>query len=116
MKAVVGRPVLSTMLLVALAFTLLGHICVLPLHGHGHESASSTAEADSDHHAADDSVHAASCEALRSTSPVGSGLVLVARPLVHDFVVSTIEAAPRTRCSPSSKSPPLFLLHASLLI
>lgn len=107
---------LSTLLLIALAFTLLGHICVLPLHGHGHDPASTSHEADPDHHAADDSVHAASCEALRSTSPVGSGQVLVARPLVYDLVVSLVEAAPRTRRSPSSKSPPLFLLHASLLI
>ena len=109
------RPALSAALLVLLAFTLLGHICVLPLHGHPHEDATIPYETDADHDS-DQSVHAASCELIRSTSPVSSYTVLVATPLIHDYVAGTVQAARLTPRSPSVNSPPLFLLHVSLLI
>ena len=93
---------------------LMGHICVLP--GHVHADTHAT-QRDGDHpHNADEAVHAASCEAVRSAW-VGCPIVLA--PSVG-AVTATLVAPPKTWISssrsPSVKSPPLFLLHASLLI
>ena len=102
-------------LLAVLIATLLGHVCVLPLHA-------DAAAATNDHHghdsdATDQAPHIGSCEALASS------------PIVHPLsvVTSTVEwaasplgavtsAAPVRFAAPPPKSTPLFLLHASLLI
>jgi hypothetical protein len=103
-----SRHLLSVTVLALLAVTLVGHVCVLPLHGH--------AATEERHHEAGDSVHGASCEVLRSTPS------LTWYPIVHtvslvDRPVETCSGAFEVFSAPLSvHSPPLFLLHAALLI
>jgi hypothetical protein len=115
MKRLTGRfaPARWTLLVLSVAI-LMGHICVLPGHVHADMPAKQT---DVDHpHDSDEAVHAASCEAVRSAS-VGSSIVLA--PSVGALTAIPV-APPKTWLGssrlPSVKSPPLFLLHASLLI
>jgi hypothetical protein len=98
---------LSVTVLVLLTLTLVGHVCALPLHDHS---------ATEDQHDAGDAVHGASCEVVRSTSsatgcPVVDAALLVDRPLDHCPRAIQISSQPL-----SVHSPPLFLLHAALLI
>jgi len=92
-----------------------GHICVLPAHG-PIEAATEQAE-DQHTHQGDEAIHAASCEGLPSPSTVSPVLPGGSSPVV---MVSPISLRPtlvnQGRCAHSLKSPPLFLLHASLLI
>jgi len=94
---------------------LMGHICVLPTHGHVETAPGHVDEAQP--HDADEAVHTGSCEALPS-----SGIACPAVLAISAFVV----AAPveplkqlvgrRGITSLPTPSPPLFLLHAALLI
>jgi hypothetical protein len=94
--------------LTLLALTLVGHVCALPLH---HDS-----QAD-DHHDSEDSVHGASCEVVVRSSPTVTGCLVVGVVGRIDNVVDaparTVAISSRPR---SVHAPPLFLLHASLLI
>jgi hypothetical protein len=97
----------SVTVLALLALTLVGHVCALPLHDH---------PATEDQHDGADSVHGASCEVVRSTSsatgcPVVDVALLVDRPLDDGSRALQISSRPL-----SVHSPPLFLLHAALLI
>ena len=92
---------------------LLGHICVLPTHVH----ASGAAHGDENHSQDSAEVHAGSCEAVRSPSGgVCTGPTPVARVVVELPVGLPQQQIVARRVSPSLKAPPLFLLHASLLI
>jgi hypothetical protein len=114
----------SWFLIVVLTVTALGHLCVLPFHSHDgataeaahsgggaheHDSAPVTPE--------HDAFHAASCDAV-STS--GSRL----RPVTAATLIpiaggpgAVIATVPRPAyITPLYASPPLFVLHASLLI
>ena len=97
-----------TTVLTLLALTLVGHVCALPLHHHSRAD---------DHDGSEDSVHGASCEVV-----VGSFLVVAGCPAVGvvrqiDNVVDTPTRAVAIPSRPRSvHAPPLFLLHASLLI
>ena len=104
--------------MIAVAVLLaMGHICALPGHGE-------TAPASSHHddHAAEpghvpdpkDS-HLESCEGLRSAS-VHAGVVLVPAPRPLAPVVSMRSQRTPEPLEVVAASPPLFLLHASLLI
>ena len=102
-------------LLILSALMLTGHICVLPTHHHVE-----TAPWHGDgHHPqdADEAMHAGSCEALPS-----AGITCQVGPIVSAFVVATpVEPLQgrvgRGDISPRpTLSPPLFLLHAALLI
>jgi hypothetical protein len=106
--------VAAALLIVAIV-AALGHICVLPVHAHavpieGHGS--------HDDDASENSVHTASCDALRTASATPS-IVLVPTtvPAINVEPVSlkghAFDAAP---LSAHPHSPPLFLLHAALLI
>src|SRR5467141_1816265 len=102
-----SRHLLSVTVLAILALTLVGHVCALPLHGH---------PATEEHHDAGDSVHGASCEVVRSTSsatgcPIANAALLVTGPVDHCLRGLQICSRPL-----SVHSPPLFLLHAALLI
>jgi hypothetical protein len=94
---------------------MMGHICVLPIHGHVETAPWHGDEAQPDE--ADEAVHAGSCEILPS-----SGVVCPAVVTIAAFVaVTPVEPLQRSvdRGSVSSlptASPPLFLLHAALLI
>ena len=115
MKRLPDRFVLARWTLLVLSVAvLMGHICVLPGHVHTDTPARQT---DGDHpHDADQAVHAASCEAVR---PAWTGCPIVLAPSVG-AVTATLVAPSKTWISssrsPSVKSPPLFLLHASLLL
>ena len=100
-----------TVLLLSVAM-LVGHICVLPTHRHVETSPSHGDEAQS--HDADDAVHSGSCEALRSTClPV----LAISAFVVPTAVYPLNESVSRDSISPRpTASPPLFLLHAVLLI
>jgi hypothetical protein len=101
------RHLLSVSVLALLAVTLVGHVCALPLHGHG---------ATEEHHDGADSIHGASCEVLRSTPsltwlPAFDSVPLVDRPADDRSGARQVFFTPL-----SVHSPPLFLLHGSLLI
>lgn len=100
--------------LVALSLILLvGHICVLPTHLH----AAVPAHADAEHSHEAEEVHAASCEAVRSS---GAAFPVPLAPVVHVTVATFVDHSKSrvsgSALSPSLKSPRLFLLHAALLI
>lgn len=102
-----SRHFLSVTVLALLAVTLSGHVCVLPLHGHA---------ATEEHHQAGDSVHGASCEVLRSAPSLTSYPFVHTAPLV-DRPVETCSVTFQVFSTPLSvHSPPLFLLHAALLV
>jgi len=110
---------LSKLFVVAMAFiAILGHVCVLPTHSHGESVPAATGHHETaDDHGSDESFHGASCDAAVSTTanvplPVTAVVdrllgSLASRPSAH----AVIAAAPL-----QSESPPLFLLHAALLI
>ena len=117
MKQLTDGAVLARWTLLVLSVAvLMGHICVLPGHVHTETSARQT---DVDHtHEADEAVHAASCEAVRSG---WLGYPIVLAPSVGAVMTATLVERSKTWISISGrsssvKSPPLFLLHASLLI
>ena len=106
---------LAAALLTVAIIGVLAHVCVLPVHAHavpvgGHGS--------HDGESPDNAVHSASCDALKTASATPS-IVLVATSVavVEVEPVSLkghfFDAAP-VRTHPDS--PPLFLLHAALLI
>jgi hypothetical protein len=102
-----------SVLLLAVAM-LVGHICVLPTHGHVETAPWHGDEAQPQD--ADEAVHAGSCEALPSSGMACPVLTIPA------FVVATPvnplnQWVGRSVMSPRpTPSPPLFLLHAALLI
>jgi hypothetical protein len=102
-----SRHLLSVTVLALLALTLVGHVCALPLHGH---------PATEEHHDAGDSVHGASCEVLRSTPSLTWCPIVAATPLVDRRMDDCSEAQQIFSIPRSVHSPPLFLLHAALLI
>jgi hypothetical protein len=98
--------------LLAIAFVVaLAHVCVLP----GHSHAESTAPHESRHDNA--ALHTASCDAVRPASTALLMPVVPVASIADRFEASTAKpsATPAPPPSPAI-SPPLFLLHASLLI
>jgi len=92
--------------LAMLTLTLVGHVCALPHH---HPIAG-------DHHDTGDSLHGASCEVVRSQAPA-SGAPALSIVAVMDPVADALIAGVAMPARPRSvHAPPLFLLHASLLI
>jgi len=104
---------LSIGLLVLLAFTLIGHICALP---HGDDHAASPPENAGHHHDGGDSLHVASCEGVRPVSPSSPCAPQVAVSIMAYVAPAPIARASLSRRPRPTSSPPLFLLHASLLI
>ena len=104
-------------LLLALGlFVVLGHTCALPVHAAGLATLVGHSHGPHDERSADDSVHGASCEAVRSTFAVAPP-VLTVTPATPARAVTPIVQCPLARPLPAlATSPPLFLLHASLLI
>ena len=112
-------PRASYWFLVAVALVMaLAHVCAAPFHAHA-GAITTHAERESHHSGSDadeDAVHAASCDALKAPSMEQGGAVLlpvgtvpvVAAPPVHHLV--------EANASVVVGSPPLFLLHAALLI
>jgi hypothetical protein len=110
---------LPRLFVVAMALlAIVSHVCVLPTHAH----AESIAAAAHHHETADDhgpgeSLHAASCEAAVSTG--GNVPVLVSATvdrLPQSQAVYVLLRAVTADAALRAESPPLFLLHSSLLI
>ena len=108
-----SRPLRSSalvLLLVAVA-AVFSHICVLP--GHTHDG---DAHHDAGHEHPGDAIHAASCDAVSATAPGIVPPALASRVAVVASVAAG-ERHERPIATPSvASSPPLFLLHAALLI
>jgi hypothetical protein len=105
--------------IVAMAFVaLLGHVCVLPTHAHAEPVPAATAHHETaDDHGSGESLHGASCDAVVSTA----GNAPLAVPAIADRLLDSLAFDLRLRTVPvnatlRSESPPLFLLHAALLI
>jgi len=92
--------------LLMLTLTLIGHVCALP---HDHPAAE-------DHHDTGDSLHGASCEVVRSQSPASGAPTLAVATVMDPVADAPIAGVARTARPRSVHAPPLFLLHASLLI
>jgi hypothetical protein len=109
-----GRRLSSCLLVGVAIFVVLGHICAAPIHAHA--GAVTTHSEDHPESGSDEAVHGGSCEALRADSHVNvpaphpTGMVL---PVIGDL--ERLRAHPTSTPAPTS-SPPLFLLHAALLI
>ena len=95
---------------------LTGHVCVLPTHGHAEPVPMPAGAGHSHDGGAGDGVHGASCEALRSSW--GSATVAPsAVTVVADVVAPCRRWIGRSDTRKTvATSPPLFLLHAALLI
>src|SRR2546427_3269747 len=106
---------LSSWLLVGVAiFVVLGHICASPIHAHA--GAVTTHSEDHPESGSDEAAHGGSCEALRADSDVDAPALLptgIVLPVLG--ALETLRAHPTSAPAPTS-SPPLFLLHAALLI
>jgi len=108
----------SWFLITLMVMAVLGHICALPFHTH--TGAITTHEEGQSHHSGEhpdgDAVHAGSCEVIKS-APGGLGVIMPAS--LGSVSVVTAES-PRQFLDADAAivfgSPPLFLLHAALLI
>jgi hypothetical protein len=109
------RVPLAVALLIVAIVAVIAHVCVLPVHAHavpieGHGSH----DADS----SENSIHTASCDALKTGSPTLSMIpIATSSPVIdvepfspggHAVAAALVGARP--------DSPSLFLLHAALLI
>jgi len=105
----------SSLLLVGVAIlVVLGHVCALPVHVHG--GAVTTHTEDHPERGSDEATQGGSCEALRTSSNVDAPALLptgVAPLVIGSLAIHRAHAMPAP--TPAS-SPPLFLLHAALLI
>jgi hypothetical protein len=105
-------------LVAVIAIMVVGHVCASPFHAHA--GAIATHEEHDSHHGSDDAdhdaIHAGSCEALKSAGAALDAVVLV--PVGPATVLIERRADRPTAGEPAtvSGSPPLFLLHAALLI
>jgi hypothetical protein len=105
---------LSLLLIAVAVFSALAHICAGPLHAHA-----AAVTAHEDHHSEHgdgDIGHGGSCEGVTSTAIVAAPAVasaLTGIAIAH----GAARSAPRLLAVPApTSSPPLFLLHAALLI
>jgi hypothetical protein len=103
----------AVLLFIAVAI-VLSHVCALPTHAHADQPAAHTSHGSDPAH---EGVHGASCEAVKPTasSAVPAGLPQAATVESTAITLQTVPAA-RDRVPDSRSSPPLFLLHAALLI
>jgi hypothetical protein len=111
------RPAATPWALLALLIaTMLGHVCVLPLHAHA-ATAATTHQHEDESGGTDQAAHIGSCEALAS-SPIVHSLAVVMG--IAEWAASPLQVATwiaRDRVTaPPPRSTPLFLLHAALLI
>jgi hypothetical protein len=117
MRAIGADSSLLRWTLLSLAvLAVVGHVCVLPTHAHSPSmTAGAGAEPSHDGHPAEPSVHAAFCDAALpgvAWAPPATGLMMSAPPAAVALPGRPV-GLPASTTAPS---PPLFLLHASLLI
>ena len=97
-------------------FVILSHVCALPVHAAGLDTVLGHADAAHDEHSADESVHGGSCEAVRSTFAAQPPMAPVAKAASVTVVTRLVRPSLERLLPSIATSPPLFLLHASLLI
>jgi hypothetical protein len=111
------RTRLSTWLLCAVAIAaVLSHVCALP-HAHADEPGAIAHEHDDERDAADDdAAHGASCEVLRVSPPLVPVLASTAASITAHVERASGIVARAPAVVAGGPSPPLFLVHAALLI
>ena len=110
---------LPKLLFIAAAIVaVLGHVCALPAHAHVAIDPPLVDEHDgTGGHDSEESLHAASCEVVVSTSSnIPSAVSMLAERPRDGCVALYRERLVSVTHRPPVDSPPLFLLHASLLI
>jgi hypothetical protein len=116
MRLPTGYFVVARLSVLLLAVVMLvGHICVRPIHGHVETAPGHGDEAQP--HDVDEAMHAGSCEALPSSGIAGPAVLAISAFVVATPVESLKQLVGRWGMPPlPTTSPPLFLLHAALLI
>ena len=116
--AAVTRQMLRLLFVVAAVFAVLSHICALPAQAHVAIVSPAVDEHDAtDPHDSSESLHAASCEAAVNASGALPSPISVLVPRVPDsWAALGHERLMPVVDRPPAESPPLFLLHAALLI
>jgi hypothetical protein len=97
---------------------VLGHICAQPFHAHA-GTITTHGERDSHHgggESDEDATHAASCDAAKSAPTGMDGAVLAPIGTIVTAAPIPIRRVTEANAATATGSPPLFLLHASLLI
>ena len=97
-------------------FVILSHVCALPVHAAGFDTLLGHTEAEHDGQSADESAHGGSCEVVRSAFAVQPPVVPVAKAVSVTVVTRLGRPSLEHLLLTVATSPPLFLLHASLLI
>lgn len=106
------RPASSIFLVAVAILMVMGHICAGPLHAHA--GAVTTHSEDHPERGSDEAAHGGSCEALRATPNIDLPALPAARlEIVGLTAILPVIARP---LPVPDTSPPLFLLHAVLLI
>jgi hypothetical protein len=106
---------------------VLGHICAFSFHAHASElhvhlsDVSVPGPPAHDHEGsdgpdADDSFHGASCDAVRPASSSAVPILPTTARMHLESSTPALHVAPNVRLGVVSSTPPLFLLHAALLI
>jgi hypothetical protein len=99
--------------LLATVLAMAGHICALPAHGHDLFESSTTDRHDS----RGDAFHTASCDGVVVRSDTVTTMAASApAPSGREEEAPRAPILDARRRSGPSESPPLFLLHAALLI
>ena len=112
---VVSHRRLSSWLLIGVAvFVVLGHVCALPVHVHA--GAVTTHAEDHPEHGGDEAAHGGSCEALRASTNSDAPALIPTGFVLHVISSPETRLAHATQAPAPASSPPLFLLHAALLI
>ena len=113
----------SWFLIVVLTVTAVGHLCILPFHVHDVASAEAahSEHRNDGHHAPatpeHDAFHAASCDAVNTSGSRLASVAAVTMGPIASGPVAMVAIVPRPAyVTPLYASPPLFVLHASLLI
>ena len=96
-------------------FVILGHVCAMPAHAAGLDTLLGHTDTAHDAQSTDESLHG-SCEAVRSAFAVQPPVVPVATAVFVTVVTRLVPPSPEHPFPAVAISPPLFLLHASLLI
>ena len=97
-------------------FVILSHVCVLPVHAAALDTVLGHTDTAHDAQSTDESVHGGSCEAVRSTFAVQLPVAPVPTAVSVTVVTGPVRPSLGHPRLAVATSPPLFLLHASLLI
>jgi hypothetical protein len=112
----------SWFLIVVLTVTAVGHLCVLPFHDHGATAEAAHSDGAHDHDSAPvtpehDAFHAASCDAVNTSGSRFAPVTVVTLTPIAGASGTVVATVPRPAyVTPLYASPPLFVLHGSLLI